>query len=83
MQNNNNNGHGGHDMKMMWLMMLPCLLVPVIVLVVSGRSLNLAAIDWQWIIPIVLMLGFHLILMGFMHKHQDCSSVKGKEDKGS
>ncbi|MDD5463634.1 MAG: hypothetical protein PHP62_00615 [Candidatus Moranbacteria bacterium] len=79
MQNNDNNGHGGHDSKMMWLMMLPCLLLPIIFVVISGRGLSAIFGNWQWITSIAFMIGIHVVMMKFMHGHKEESSVNDKK----
>ncbi len=65
----NHDDNQGHNSKMMWLMMLPCLLIPVIFVIVSGRGLGSIIGNWQWIASIAFMIGIHLVMMKFMGGH--------------
>lgn len=79
MQNNNdNNGHGGHDMKMMWLMMLPCILLPIIFLLISGKGLS--AFSWQLFAGIAFMVAIHGLMMKFMHSPDNEKAGARKEE---
>lgn len=76
MHNHDNNGH---DMKMMWLMMLPCMLMPVIFLLISGKGLS--AFSWQLFAGIALMVGIHALMMKFMHNSNETTGVKKEENE--
>lgn len=76
---NNHNDNQGHDSKMMWLMMLPCLFLPVIFVVISGKGLSAIFGNWQWITSIVFMIGIHALMMKFMHGQKEGSSVNDKK----
>lgn len=65
MHNHDNNN--GHDMKMMWLMMLPCMLMPIIFLALSGKGFS--AFSWQLFAGIAFMVGIHALMMKSMHGH--------------
>lgn len=78
---NHDNNNQGHNSKMMWLMMLPCLLIPVIFLVVSGRGLGSITGNYQWILSIAFMIGIHVLMMKFMHGSHDREPVKMKDEK--
>lgn len=75
---NHDNNHG-HDSKMMWLMILPCLIVLITVLFISGKGIGSAA-NWQWIFSIAAMIGAHVLMMKFMHGHGESGSGN-KEEK--
>jgi hypothetical protein len=64
---------------MMWLMMLPCILLPVIFIVVAGKGIGSLTGSFQWIMPIAIMIGIHVLMMKFMHGHGDkLEAVKEK-----
>ena len=71
----NNNGNGGHDSKMMWLMMLGCML-PILILVFTGGGAGRSAI---WLVLLVVggMLAMHWFMMRghSNHGHEDNTSV--------
>ena len=56
---------------MMWLMMLPCILLPIIFIVVIGKGIGSLTGNSQWIMPIAFMVGIHVLMMKFMHGHGD------------
>ena len=77
----NHNDGQGHDSKMMWLMMLPCLLLPVAFVVFSGRGLGSILGNWQWIASIAVIIGIHIIMMKFMHEHKADESFAQNEKR--
>jgi len=81
----NNHGTGGHDSKMMWLMMIGCAL-PLIILLFSGGSTG--GLNWFAIAAIGVFIAGHFWLMrrGHQHhQHQDDdknhSHAAGVDDK--
>ena len=71
----NNNSAGGHDSKMMWLMMLACL-VPIIFLAFIGGGTGRSSI-WWLLGAGAVMLGMHALAMRGhgSHGHKDDTSV--------
>lgn len=57
----NNNGNGGHDSKMMWLMMLACF-VPIIFLTFTGGGAGRNS-TWWLLGAGAVMLGLHAFAM--------------------
>jgi hypothetical protein len=78
---NHDNNNQGYNSKMMWLMMLPCLLIPAIFLVVSGRGLGSIIGNWQWIAPIAFMISIHVLMMKFMHNSNETTGIEKEENK--
>lgn len=78
MHNHGDNKHE-HDSKMMWLMMLPCMLMPVIFLLISGKGLS--AFSWQLFAGIALMAGIHALMMKFMHNPNETTGIKKEESE--
>ena len=77
----NHKDNQGHDSKMMWLMMLPCLLLPIVFVVISGKGLGAIFGNWQWISSIVLMIGIHALMMKFMHNSNEATGIKKEENE--
>lgn len=81
MHNHNHNNNQGHDSKLMWLMMLPCLLLPVIFIIISGKGLGAISGNWQWIASIAFMIGIHVLMMRFMHGQKEGSVADDKKSQ--
>lgn len=64
---------------MMWLMMLPCMLLPIIFLLISGRGLS--AFSWQLFVGIAFMVGIHALMMKFMHNSNEATGIKKGENE--
>lgn len=75
MHNHSNNSYGGHDSKMMWMMMLACFL-PIIFLAFTGGGAGQSSIWWLLGVGAV-MLGIHAFAMRGhgSHGHVDNASA--------
>jgi len=68
----NNNGTNGHDSKMMWLMMLGCML-PVLILTLGGSGLFQ---EYRWVVlaGVGAMIAVHLWQMFKSNNHHGVES---------
>ncbi|MFA4872995.1 MAG: hypothetical protein WC659_03615 [Patescibacteria group bacterium] len=79
--------HNNHDSKHMWWMMAGCILLPMFLVLFSGRiNTSGGERSWVWFIPAIVLIAFHL---GRMRRHgahgtrkEDERPKSGSEGKG-
>lgn len=76
---NDNNSHNGHDMKMMWLMMIFCAL-PLLWSVLVSKNFSLRA-NGGGLIIVAVMLVSHFWLMKKMHHNKPVLQKISVDDK--
>lgn len=79
MHHNEQNNHSGHDMRMMWIMMLACAL-PLLIVSFGGTGTNRTILI---IVAFGLMFGLHALLMRRKKKPADSQSGEHKDDHSS
>lgn len=83
--NNNKNQNSNHDSKHMWWMMAGCILLPILLLLFSGRiNASGGGVAWPWLIFVVLFIAMHVGMMVGHGKHdKDEESERSKSDDAS
>lgn len=66
---NDKNQNSNHDSKHMWWMMAGCILLPVLLLLFSGRINAGGGKSWPWLIFVVLFIAMHVGMMFGHGKH--------------
>jgi len=62
--NDNKNQNSQHDSKHMWWMMAGCVLLPILLLLFSGRiNTSGAGRSWPWLIFVILFIAMHVGMM--------------------
>lgn len=59
--------HNHSNSRMMWMMVLGCLLPLALIFILGGTGLGK---NWVWLLALVLMFGMHAMMMSG-HKHSD------------
>ena len=67
--NHQHNNQPGHDPKMMWWMIVGCLILPIILLLALGK-INIIDKNWTWLILGAIFIAVHLVMFFSHGKHK-------------